>query len=278
MSAAMDRIEKALAKARGNTSGPANGDIEAPIDNGGRSDGRATAPLDAVSADRERLIALNFGHPAADLFRILRAQVFRALRSADKSTLGICSARPGEGKTFTAANLAASMALSPEQPVLLVDLDLKRPSAHGYFHTEPSPGVTDFLSGTMSIMDCIRPTDIKGLELLASGKPILNSSEALGSAEVIKRFNEIRRRNPRQLIIYDLPPMLVSDDVLAFSSEIDAIIFIIEEGRTKLGEMQRALDLIPRDKLIGTILNKSRGNNPFPYSPYYSPDGDHARV
>jgi len=271
----MDRIEKALAKARKAGPRPQNGEGNKESDGEEAYAERDERSLNAGSADRNQIVALDFSHPAANLFRILRAQVLHALRSAQRTTLGICSARPGEGKSFVAVNLAASMALSQEFPVLLVDLDLKRPSLHDYLHTSLSPGVTDFVGGALPIQDCIRPTDIKGLEILTAGNPILNSSEALGSQDVISGFKGIRQQNPRMLVIYDLPPMLISDDVLAFNAELDAIVFVVEERRTKLGEIQRALELIPREKLIGTILNKSRDNNPFPYSPYYSPGADH---
>lgn len=268
----MKSIEKALAKARREKLRPSHDygrvqnftSIEIP-DQSAEGD-------DASEVNADQIVALKFDDPVANLFRVLRAQILQKLGSKGQRSVGITSARQGEGKTFTAVNLAASIALSQKQPVLLVDLDLKRPNVHNFFQTDQSPGLTDCVSGAARFLDCIRPTGINGLEVLSAGAKIQNSSEALGSPELARGFRELREASPLLFFVFDLPPVLIGDDVLAISPELDAILLVIEEGRTKLGEIQRVLNLIPGDKFIGTVLNKSRGNNPFPYSSYYGRD------
>jgi len=264
-------VKPILAKARQEKSRPSHDYEEMPSFTSIEIPDQSAEGIDASGVSADQIVALKFDDPIANLFRVLRAQILRKLHSLGQRSLGITSARQGEGKTFTAVNLAASIALSQKQPVLLVDLDLKRPNVHNFFQTDQRPGLTDCVSGAARFLDCIRPTGINGLEVLSAGGMIRNSSEALGSPELARGFKGLREASPLLFFVFDLPPVLVGDDVLAVSPELDAILLVVEEGRTKLGEVQRVLDLIPRDKLVGTVLNKSRGNNPFPYSPYYGP-------
>ena len=162
----MKPIEKALAKARLEKSRPSHDygqvqkftSIEIPH--------QSAEGDDASEVSADQIVALKFDDPVANLFRVLRAQVLQKLGSMGQRSVGITSARQGEGKTFTAVNLAASIALSQKQPVLLVDLDLKRPNVHSFFHTDQCPGLTDCVSGAAGFLDCIRPTGINGLEVL----------------------------------------------------------------------------------------------------------------
>ena len=265
----MEHFEKALERARGGklvkkqTTEPS---LSAP-------DQSATVPpahqFPAPSVpDSSALLALKFKDPVADLFRLLRTQVVKGLANRKGTMLGICSARAGEGKTFIAANLAASIALSQENTVLLLDLDLRRPGVYKHFKLEPRPGITDILAGTAKLSDSLREVAVPGLQVLLAGAPIQNSSEALGSSDLAKAVNELRQASPSRIIVCDLPPLLSSDDALMFSSKVDAILFVVEEGRTRPGELQRSLELLGASNVLGTVLNKSRYNNPYPYSHY----------
>jgi capsular exopolysaccharide synthesis family protein len=204
------------------------------------------------------------------LFRILRTQVLKALRKIDGTTLGVCSANAGEGKTFVATNLAASIALSQEQPVLLLDLDLRRPGVHELFKLESTPGVTEFLAGQASLTECVRQTALDKLQIFPAGHPIRNSSEALGSTQLASIFDQLRKAIPGRILVCDMPPLLTSDDTLMFSSKLDATILVVAEGQTRPGEIQRSLELLDAGTVIGTVLNKSKINNAFPYSAYGS--------
>lgn len=232
---------------------------------------RAAEPdLAAGAASRsEALVALNYENPVADIFRLLRTQVLSGLAKLQANTLGVCSSNQGEGKTFIAANLAASIALSREQPVLLMDFDLRRPSVHSLLGLDASPGVTDYLNGGATLADCVRKSSISGLDVWTAGASVRNSSEALGSSRLLGAFEYLRSSTPKRVLICDLPPLLAGDDALMLSARLDATILVVEENRTKPGEIQRALTLLDASKVIGTVLNRSHFKNPFPYSHYY---------
>src|SRR6185369_16275706 len=140
----MERFEKALAKARrekragadtatladkpraetSQTSVAPSALEQAQVERDQLKDSRGETEAPAYNGP---LVALNFADHTADLFRILRTQILNGLTKLGTTTLGLCSSRAGEGKTFVAANLAASIALSQEHAVLVIDLDLRRP-------------------------------------------------------------------------------------------------------------------------------------------------------
>lgn len=279
----MERFEKALAKARREkrTSGidtivpaeesrigknQASAATPASEQNHDEHDQKKYSPVDAEAPPYNgSLVALNFADHTADLFRILRTQVLSGLAKLGTTTLGLCSARAGEGKTFVAANLAASIALSQEHSVLIIDLDLRRPRIHKLFGMKQTPGVSNFLTATTPLSECIRTTIVPGVEVLPAGSSIRNSSEALGSSQLANAFAKLRDEDPSRIVICDLPPILASDDALSFSRHLGAILLVVEEGRTRPGELQRSLELLKSSKVLGTVLNKSKYTNPYPY-------------
>ena len=261
----MEKFEQALAKARRDK---AEGATQARLLLEPAPEERPRADHGQKRVQTEppiALVALDYSNPVADLFRILRTRTLTALIKIESSTLGICSAREGEGKTFVAANLAASIGLSEEHSVLLIDLNLRRPGIHEYFQLSRSPGITDFLGGNVRLSECVRTSAVPRLEVVTAGTPIRNSSEALGSSELAKAFTELIRALPSRITICDLPPLLASDDDLIFSSKLGGVLLVVEENRTRPGDIQRSLDLLTSTRVLGTVLNKSRYGNSFNY-------------
>ena len=272
----MDRITKALEKAREHKKKPTQAlqagsrrlprfkvEIPDPI--------RVTYDKTRIErvtpqalADR-RVVAGFSKHPQADTYRILRTQVTQRLTELNGNTLGIGSPNPGDGKTLTSVNLAVSMAMIPTQTVLLVDTDLRRPSIHEYFNLNPKCGLSDFLVDEAELSDCLIHPGIDRLVLLPAGRALHNSSEILSSPKMANLTKELKERYPERLIIYDLPPLLVSDDFLVFLPQIDASLLVVQEGKTHAGEIQRSIHLLENDNFLGTVLNKSTGENIYPY-------------
>ena len=93
--------------------------------------------------------------------------------------------------------------------------------------------------------------------MLPGNVPIANSSEIISSAKMQRLLQEIKNRFPSRIVIFDLPPVLATDDVLALAPSIDAFLFVIEEGGSRAGEIKRAVDLLKDVNMIGTVLNKS---------------------
>jgi Mrp family chromosome partitioning ATPase len=207
---------------------------------------------------RENRVIAGFAKdPRADLFRMLRAQVLQGLAAVHGTTLGICSPNPGDGKTTIAANLAVSLAMDSNHTVLLVDLDLRQPKLSECFGLSPQIGMNDYLFEGAPLSECLVNPGIDRLVLLPAGQPLSNSSEALTSPQMVSLARELKARYPDRLVIYDLPPLLASDDALVFLPLIDAPLLIVCEGLTSAGDVRRAVELLDQRKLLGTVLNRS---------------------
>ena len=224
-----------------------------------------TVEVSRQTLERRRVIAGLSRHPQADAYRILRTQVLRRLEHDQGTSLGILSANSGDGKSLTAVNLAVSIAMVPTHTVLLVDLDLRRPSIHDYFGFAPEPGVSDYLLGKKAIADCLVHPGIERLTILSAGRGLKYSSEALASPRMLSLVNELKGRYRDRLVIFDLPPLLSSDDALVLLPHIDAHLLVVRDGKTQAGEAQRCLHMLESHTCIGTVLNNSAEVNPYPY-------------
>ncbi len=188
---------------------------------------------------------------------MLRTQVLKRMKQRNARTLGICSALEGEGKSVVALNLAISLSQVDNRTVLLVELDLHRPSLLKSLGLSTEKGIDDVLAGEAEISDCLINPGYERLVLLPTRSAQNSSSSMVLSTKMALLANELRERYSDRLIIYDLPPLLPSDVSIAFMHHLDAILLVVEEGRTQKGEIEHALSMIDDDLLIGTVLNKA---------------------
>ena len=207
--------------------------------------------------EAHKVISSKASDPIADVYRALRARVLQQLGKSEKSTLGITSARAGEGKSLTAVNLAVSMAMDVNQTVLLVDLDLRQPSIHRYFGIEPKLGVADHLLGKASVSQCLINPGIDRLVLLPAVGSVANSAELLSSPQMAQLAIELKQRFADRIIIYDLPPLLTVGDTIGFLPNVEATLLVAREGGTRRPELARALELLRDHDVICTVLNSS---------------------
>ena len=264
----MEKIQKALERARQQRLSTLETDVDGkgrqpPAPRSKRSgrpvvyqQTRVVAPPKEIFLDG-RIVAGLSQHELADTFRILRTQVLQRLTLGGYSTLAITSANRGEGKSLTSANLAISLAMHVDRTVLLVDLDLRRPSLHKYFGIEPEAGLTDYLLNDTPLSSCLINPGIERLVILPVRTALEASSELLSTAKMIALAQELKARYPDRIVIYDLPPVLVSDDALAFLQHVDCCLFVVQDGRTPKGDIVRAMELLGDSEVIGTVLNKS---------------------
>jgi capsular exopolysaccharide synthesis family protein len=196
--------------------------------------------------------------PFVDAYKILRTQVTHRLRENGWNVLGVTSPGYGEGKTLTAVNLAISLAMETTQTVLLVDSDLRDPSVHRAFGLKDCRGLADYLLDGTPLEDLLLHPGIGRFVLLPGGRPISSSTEILTSPKMVALVEELKHRYPARIVIFDLPPLLHTADVLAFSPYTDALLMVVEEGKTTGDELQRALGLVKSSRpVLGTVLNKS---------------------
>jgi len=207
---------------------------------------------------QRRVMAAYDKGPFVDAFKILRTQVMHRLRENNWNVLGVTSPGHGEGKTLTAVNLAVSLAMDTAQTVLLVDANLRHPSIHETFGLDDCPGLADYLLDDQPVEDLLVHPGIGRFVLLPGGRAISNSTEILTSPKMVALVEEFKHRYPARIIIFDLPPLLHTADVLAFSPYTDALLLVVEEGKTTADEVQRALSLVKNSRpVLGTVLNKA---------------------
>lgn len=218
-----------------------------------------------------RVIAQEKKHGFADAYRMLRTQVLSKLRENGWSTIGVTSAGAGQGKTLTATNLAISIARNVNHTVLLADFDLRRPNVRNMFNYEREFGLIDCINKNKPVEEVLFTPDINGLVVLPGGEPVDESSELLGTSRAADLVKELRERYRNRIVVFDLPPMLVTDDVFEIMPHIESLLFVVEESKTKREEVTRCMDLLKNRNLVGTVLNKSRDKvSSYSYnSPYY---------
>lgn len=207
---------------------------------------------------KSRILSAASSGATVTAYKILRTQVLNRMKRHGWTTLGTTCAVPGEGKSLTSLNLAISLARELRHTVLLADLDLSQPSVHKYLGYTPEYGIGDYLLNDVPIENILIHPGIERLIVLPGKDPIPNSSEILSSQRMEQLLRELKTRYASRLIVFDLPPVLYTDDVLALLPNVDALLLVIEEGRVKRDEVAKTRRLLRDANIIGTVLNKSR--------------------
>jgi capsular exopolysaccharide synthesis family protein len=212
-------------------------------------------------------------HPAQNAYRMLRTRTMQVMRANNWQILGVSSIRENEGKTFTAINLAISIAAEIGQDVVLVDLDLRKPSIFEYFAIEFNAvrGLKEYLEDHTQCLDNLLVCPgIERLGLLLSATPFERSSDVLASDRGKHLFAELRERlSPRTVIVVDLPPLLAADDALAVAPALDALLLVVAESQSERADVQESRHLLESFNILGTVLNKSAEKDSKRASYYY---------
>jgi len=217
--------------------------------------------LRRVTLDNEVLQRSHLVNDAIDpvvrtSYKMLRTRVLKAMRANGWRSLAVTSAAQGDGKTITAINLAISMAGDVNHNICLVDLDLRHSSVATYLDLEVKHGVSDCLIDNLPLEQAIVKTDIDRLTVLPNVHKVLHSSDLLSSPAMYE-IREMLAADPDRIVIYDMPPILAADDLLAFDPCVDAILFVVAEGKTSRTDAVKARELLEGLTFIGTVLNRS---------------------
>ena len=213
---------------------------------------------DPLRLREKRVVASLDNSPIADAYKVLRTQVLHRMRANNWSSLAITSPTEGNGKSLTAVNLAVSLAREVNHTVLLVDLDLRRPSIRDYFLEDKSFGISDYLNNDVPLNEILINPDIERLVVLPGNEAFPHSSEMLSSPKMVQLMEELKTRYATRMVLIDMPPMLVCDDMLAFSPYVDAVLLVVAEGETREDHLKRAIHLLEGTQVCGIVLNKSR--------------------
>jgi non-specific protein-tyrosine kinase len=214
--------------------------------------------LDPDQLARSRCVSMVPDAQESEHYKVLRTNILQRTKENNWNTIMITSVQPGEGKTLTAINLAAAFAKEFNQTVLLVDGDLRRQKIHQYLNFSSEKGIVDYLVNNCQLKDLIVWPNIEKLTIISGGKTISNSTELLGSPKMKALVSEIKHRYDDRYVIFDVPPILSGADAIAFAPLVDCILMVVEEGRTSIKDVQKALELIPTEKFMGYVLNRRK--------------------
>jgi capsular exopolysaccharide synthesis family protein len=213
------------------------------------SKGSSLLPLASEPGDHREWAAL------AETFRGLRTNLQYMSVDDPPRAIVVTSPLPGDGKSFTAANLAITIAASG-QPVVLIDGDLRRPRIASLFGLPEGAGLSDILAGRAEPFEVLQPThDTGNLMVLGAGPIPPNPSEILGSERMRHLVGEL---SSAALVIIDSPPLLPVTDAAVLSTRADGALVVVNTGRTTYEVLEHALDLLDKAKghALGIVLNR----------------------
>jgi exopolysaccharide/PEP-CTERM locus tyrosine autokinase len=230
-------------------------------------------PTRRLSLDLPRLAAAGIVTPdaprsqIADEFRVIKRPLIQNATGRNASSIRhgnlimITSALPGEGKSFTALNLAMSIAMELDHTVLLVDADVARPSLPKLLGWPQTRGLLDLLvdDGT-DVRDVLIRTDVEKLTVLPSGNPHPRATELLASASMSALLDEMSRRYADRIIVFDSPPLLVTTESRVLATQMGQIVIVVEAEQTQQGAVKQALATIESCPIRLMMLNKTRSS------------------
>ena len=223
------------------------------------------AAVDPKAMERNRVLLRVSDVAISRAYKLLRTRVLRRLGANNWTTLGITGTAAGEGKTLTAINLALALAQDVNTWVFLVDLDLQRPQVGAYLGMSYEYGLSDYLTGQAQLEQSIYDIGIKRLAVVPNATAVEHSSELLRSPQMTDFVNALVEQSPRRIIVFDMPPLLVSDDVLAFAPSVDSFLLVVSQGQTARRTLANAQEVLSEINLMGVVLNRSTERSDSPY-------------
>ncbi|MFN4153980.1 MAG: CpsD/CapB family tyrosine-protein kinase [Paracoccaceae bacterium] len=219
--------------------------------------------LNAISLDGD-FLARNglFTNPdqslAGPAFDILRTRIAQAMAERGWRRIGITSPTHGCGKSFTAANLAMALARRPGSHTVLIDLDLRRPNLHSLFGISPSGALRDFLDGSQP-MESLFVRVGRTLAIGFNGEAVPDAGDILHSTETTRALESMEVQLDPEITVMDLPPALVTDDVLAMKGKVDAVLVVVDGKQTTAKDIRACEALFEnRIPVMGVVLNRAQ--------------------
>ncbi|MGH1374008.1 MAG: XrtA-associated tyrosine autokinase [Cellvibrionaceae bacterium] len=224
-------------------------------------------PVD-VLAERGMITPQKPRSRIADEYRAIKRPLLQNIENKGAATIEnanlimVTSALPGEGKTFTAINLAMSMATEQDRTVLLVDADVTKASAARVL------GIPDDCEGLIDLLedpekefsDILIHTNLPKLRILPAGHLHEHATELLASESMHRLMEELSNRYPNRVIIFDSPPLLMTTESSVLSSFMGQIVYVVAAEQSSQEAVNEAIQHLSEDKAIGVVLNKARQN------------------
>jgi len=203
--------------------------------------------------------------PTTDQFRVIKRPLLEnatgkgAALVANGNLIMVTSALPGEGKSFTAINLAMSIAMELNHTVMLVDADVARPSVMQRLGLPPAPGLLDLLlDASVELSDVLLRTNVENLTLLPTGLPHPRATELLASDGMVALLEDMASRYSDRIIVFDSPPLLLTTEARVLASHMGQIVMVVQAEKTLQSEVKHALSTIEDCPVRLLVLNQAR--------------------
>ena len=265
MSETIGLIERAAARLQQQEPGEANPSVVVPAAGAALT---STAPQ--LLLDRGRLAGFGIAIPSSarsrtvEEFRLVKRNLMTAWSQNDligasrpSRVIMVTSARPGEGKTFSALNLALAFASERDSKALLVDVDTQHPGLPKILGIPGDKGIVDVLSGSLDLSEVLLQTNLPNLMILPAGQGGPHVPELLSSRSMGALLAELTERLSDRYIIIDTPPCMASSDAAALAPLVGQIVFIVEAHSTQQAEIEAGLSMLSTCPRISLLLNKS---------------------
>lgn len=269
----MERIKEAISKAKLSQNKPMAGSSRAKT--GIRDESKVSdkityedtrvIELDTRHLEANRIITFDNEDPDSVAFDILRTQVLAKMEENNWKTLAITSPTPDCGKTVVSLNLALSIAKQTEKTVLIADFDLRKPRISSYLGLPKGKTLFDYLENDADLKDVLVNPGIPRFVVLPNTVPIRNAAETLTSRPIKALVTDLRDRYESRINIFDLPPLMASDDTIAFLPQVDCVLLVVASGETTPAEVKESRRKLQSTNLLGVVLNKSSES----HTPYY---------
>jgi exopolysaccharide/PEP-CTERM locus tyrosine autokinase len=221
-----------------------------------------------VAIDRDHLAEHGFLVPGAPVgmlaeeFRLVKRQLLLTARAIAEAggtrsqTILVCSAKPGEGKTFCSINLALSLAAERDVEVLLVDADFAKPDVMARLGLDDGPGLLDALADpAIDVESCIVRTDIPKLSLLPAGTRTNDDTELLTSKRTDQVLDALVANDPRRIVIFDSPPALAASPASVLAAGVGQVMMVVRADHTGDSDLREAVQLLDGCAHIQLVLN-----------------------
>jgi len=217
-----------------------------------------TTPVNS-SAGRN-LVSVKKPHSIeAEQFRLLKNSLLFPESGYPPRTIMVTSTCQGEGKSFVAANLAAAIASSIDEYVLLVDCDLRHPSVHSMFDIENNDGLATYLTQGVPLSRVLVKTFLPKLTVLPGGTPPVNPSELVSSEQMRRLIKEAEARYDDRYVLLDAPPPYITSETNALAKHVDGILLVVKQGLTRKDRIKDIIDIYGKEKIIGVVKNFAKG-------------------
>ena len=219
-----------------------------------------------VSVDRARLREQGMIQPGgavtalAEEFRQIKRNLLLTAREVDGDkgrTILVCSARPNDGKTFCAINLALSLAAEKDVEILLVDADFAKPDVLSTFGLEAcGPGLLDAIADpSIDVESCIVDTDIPQLAILSAGTKSHSDTELLGSEAATAVLHRLATANPRRIVVFDSAPALAASPAAVLAGHVGQVMLVVRADATSESDLRDAVALLDGCEHVQLVLN-----------------------